>query len=621
MRRVPTVSYVSALACVAILAGGAGGAQAAARVRQPQQVCLPETEPASPRHSELGAQPDNKVIRKDVDGDGDPDILEVWVNSRRTRWFDENDNMLPTDVVGDRQGDMVQIDRDNDGYYDGPGDINVDYVDDEGDGRPELEVVAMNPSTTQTTIRSGASHYMIFEDVDGDGVFGCLNWQTYEFDCWGIDPKDPNFKPDYNGDSIFLKEHLPVWAIKDPRLSWENPFAFYDWDKDGCTEQAVRYCDNKERTDDKTTETYAYDGKVEEVYTSWDLDNDSGHKNELDYDMTLRMSGGERLDYSAYIHKHPTLQAPDWVLQYMRYPNWRQISELVYMPHDQAIDAMFKPKWENCWLTFDEDDDDHRWERCELYYPSKNGVKSDPYVVEKWSDKQTTPGISSHPQADTLGDRGEWDEDFSGKHQLYMGRWDGKIHLYGAEWGAWTVDRKARYWGGAGPNRGNSVPEKAPKVEEVVQYADRDGNGYFDEITYDYDGDRTIDLTVNLLEIAGKDGDKAELFDPAAEKWQGLSERYKAQADKNWKIAMDIYHAAWKRGFTDAELEDLAVASSTAEKYDKAYWLRETIFRRLYKKLKGDEAQQDRLVKAHFLGDGEAMVAFLQGVQPEGSVR
>ncbi len=34
-------------------------------------------------------------------------------------------------------------------------------------------------------------------------------------------------------------------------------------------------------------------------------------------------------------------------------------------------------------------------------------------------------------QVDTLGDRTEWDADFSGGGMLYVGSWDNKLHLYG----------------------------------------------------------------------------------------------------------------------------------------------------------------------------------------------
>src|SRR5205809_2455025 len=99
-----------------------------------QQFCLRETDPDSPRRSKLkSSKPDpTEIVRIDVDGDGDPDILETWWNGKRVRWIDENDNMKPTDRRGDMSGDSLQIDRDGDGYYDGPGDLNIKWVDDDG---------------------------------------------------------------------------------------------------------------------------------------------------------------------------------------------------------------------------------------------------------------------------------------------------------------------------------------------------------------------------------------------------------------------------------------------------------------------------------------------------------
>jgi hypothetical protein len=52
-------------------------------------------------------------------------------------------------------------------------------------------------------------------------------------------------------------------------------------------------------------------------------------------------------------------------------------------------------------------------------------------------------GLDSNKQADALGDRGEFDMDNSGKGQLYIAPFDGRIYLYGAEWGAWRIDQTA----------------------------------------------------------------------------------------------------------------------------------------------------------------------------------
>src|SRR4051812_4800481 len=55
-----------------------------------QQLCLPETDPNSPRKSQLHSKtPDDEILRIDVDHDGDPDILERWWNGKRVRWLDE----------------------------------------------------------------------------------------------------------------------------------------------------------------------------------------------------------------------------------------------------------------------------------------------------------------------------------------------------------------------------------------------------------------------------------------------------------------------------------------------------------------------------------------------------
>ena len=137
-----------------------------------QAACLPETDPASPRRTKLKSEQPNpkEVIFTDVDNDGDPDILETWWNGKRVRWFDENDDMKPTDARGDQSNDALQVDREADGYYDGPGDISIKWCDDDGDGKADAQIIAANPASTATRIASGSSHFMVFIDTDKDGV-------------------------------------------------------------------------------------------------------------------------------------------------------------------------------------------------------------------------------------------------------------------------------------------------------------------------------------------------------------------------------------------------------------------------------------------------------------------
>ncbi|MGB7157623.1 MAG: hypothetical protein WBD40_06130 [Tepidisphaeraceae bacterium] len=608
-----------------------------------QTACLAETDPSSPRRTKLTSETPNpkEIVFTDVDNDGDPDILETWWNGKRVRWFDENDDMRPTDVRGDQSNDALQVDREADGYYDGPGDISIKWCDDDGDGKADAQIFAANPKSDATRIASGSSHFMVFVDTDKDGVNGYIPWETFSFDRdnWRVKPTTspthlippPNFSPDYMGNSIFLKQHLPPWIITDIRLNWENPFAFYDFDGDGVTEMTIRFLDIAPRDGQDRTgaKPYTYTGKVTEAMGGWDLDNDSTKGNEFDFDMSWKFTSaengkhGETIDYTKYSDKHPNMKAPQWVLdgKYFRYDNWRKIDDFCYVTHDKCFDEMWKTNWRDCWMVFDEDDDDQRWERVELYYPVDSPDKI--YNIEKW---KSGPGgqrnsIMGHTQADSLGDRGEWDKDNSGKGKVYLGRFDGKLHLHGAETGAWLVDKGAKYWGGTPVVLGVSSPERATKPEEVVQYYDTDNNGFFDRITYDYDGDKKIDTEVSLLDYKTEQNphpDVAELINPYDQKWKGMTEVFTKMAEKSFGDGLIVYRAAWKKGLTNPEIDDYAFASSTGEKYDCGYWMREKLFRLVDQKLAegGDEKAKLRadLKKHHFTGDIKAMAALIEGL-------
>ena len=540
-------------------------------------------------------KPSDEIVRLDIDRDGRPDIVERWWNGRRVRWLDENGDLAPSDTRGDMVADVLQVDKNGDGLYDGPLDLNVKWADNDGDGRADLQAfVTHSPEWSEGKWNASESHWMVFIDVEKDGVLGRLDWEKLDFgnnnwDYTGL----ANWRPDYNGDAVFLKIHRPPQALPDPRLNWENPFAFYDTDGDGASEMAMRWLDPGSNQPAVENGVSALSGVLGEAFVTFDLDNDSGRGNETDYDMTLRGAGGRGVPYRQFAHKYPALRGREKFDACFQWNNWRRIDELMYMPHDKGFDQFFKAGWASIFFVFDEDDDDHRWERVEMYYPmhgfggpeseidvysTKRWVRSN-YAGEAMAAEGQRPGIMGHPQADSLGDRGEWDRDNSGGGKLYVGVFDRKLHLHGAESGAWLVDKNAEYHGG---NKTPSPKPLAPRVEEVVKYTDADGNGFLDTVEYDYEGDRKVDLKVSLLDYktaAQPHPDAAPLIDTHREGWKGLHAHYKRAAEQSWREALQVHRAAWRRGLTTPETDALAFASTTGERHDHAYWLKERLFR------------------------------------------
>ncbi len=560
--------------------------------------------------------PSDEIVRLDINNDGKPDILERWWNGKRVRWLDENGDMLPTDTRGDQVGDVMQIDKNGDGIYDSATDINIKWADNDGDGQADLQAfVTQGRQWADGKYDPSESHWMVFIDVEKDGVLGWLDWQTYDFgnDNWGYTGTN-DWLPDYNGNASFLKVHRPPQSLTDPRLNWENPFDFFDFDGDGLSEMAIRWLDPVPPLDKDVTKL---SGVLSEAFATFDLDNDSSKGNETDYDMSLRGAGGPGIPYRQFVHKYPALKGNPKFDGCFQWNNWRKIDELMYMPHEKSYDSFFTAKWATMYFVFDEDDDDHRWERVEMYYPMHGfgGPKEiDLYSTKKWrrgnyaelamAGPDERPGISGHPQADSLGDRGEFDEDNSGGGKLYVGVFDRKLHLAGAEWGAWTVDKNGEYHGGS---KTPSPKPIAPRVEEVVKYTDTDQNGFLDTIEYDYDGDRTIDLRVSLLDYktaSNPHPDVVPLIDTHKEGWKGLNTLFGQIASQSFQEGLMVYRAAWKRGLTTPEIDKLASASAIGERYDHGYWLKEKIFRIIRAKVRGTKLEKD-LTRLYYTGQFE----------------
>ena len=510
-----------------------------------------------------------KVEYIDFDGDGDPDAIKsVTANGVPVLWIDDDDDMQYGDLEGDTDSDCLLIDRNKDGIYGGAGDLIIKWCDSNGDGVADMQLLVEYPETERDEVWPHG-HYMWVMDTDGDQVFNYIDWNTMQLKAWEFSGTS-DFIEDYSGKSIFLKVHAATNRMDDLRFNWENPFLFYDPDNDNLTEMAIRLVDSPLYFNDSTKyvhpKTMYYNGKMDWVSISVDLDNDNGTGHEFDFDFTLGFRG-EGFDYSDKVQPMPNFKGLPAADSFFLDPRWRHLEELIYPNHDQAHELIFnkeESKWKQVYFVYDEDDDCHRWERVEFLDPL------DPFKIGTGKG-----GIDNNPQADSSGDRGEWDMDFSGEGQIYIGKFDGRLHLYGAEWGCWRIDQQARYY--QGYNRTWKPGE--PKVFATVKYSDTNNNGFIDLIEYDMDGDHKFEERISLLEL-GID-DRCELYDPATFEYKDYLHLKVMMAENLWEQAHRAVRVAELSGLNTSWYSKLKQATSVREKYHNGYWLQYYIYKDL----------------------------------------
>lgn len=144
------------------------------------------------------------------------------------------------------------------------------------------------------------------------------------------------FYTDYSGQSAFTKMHVATYNMGDLRLNWENPFLFYDPDKDGLSEIAVRLLDSPSTKDEKASwndyVNMQLEGVIDWVSISVDLDNDNAPGNDFDFDFTLGLRGGG-FDYMDQVHVFKNMRGLPEADKFFMDPRWRQMDELIYPDH------------------------------------------------------------------------------------------------------------------------------------------------------------------------------------------------------------------------------------------------------------------------------------------------
>ena len=243
---------------------------------------------------------------------------------------------------------------------------------------------------------------------------------------------------------------------------------------------------------------------------------------------------------------------------------WRHLKELIYPDRDAAWDIIFKDgNWEECWFVFDEDDDCSRWERVELYQPK-----------EIFNTGMLNNGIDHNPQADEMGDRGEFDLDNSGNGNLYIASFDGRLHLYGAEWGAWRIDQDAYSYQGYGGLYDRSPYIRSQyKAEQyaTVKYSDTNNNGFIDLIEYDLDGDTIFEHSLSYAKL--KVEDKCEIIEIANSDYNSLSDLFASISENIWEKSQQAIILMKRLNLKTQWYSFYKQAESVQEKYSFGYWL------------------------------------------------
>lgn len=549
-----------------------------------------------------------KITYEDLDNDGDPDILRAMLNdSIPIMWIDDDDDMKYDDKEGDTDSDCLLIDKNRDGIFAGPNDFSIDWSDNNGDGKADVQLVVSNAGLKVRNFYDWGADFMYFLDDDKDGVMHYIDWNKILTQAWEHNGHS-DFFTDYSGNSTFLKMHASSFRIDDLRYNWENPFLFYDEDGDKLTEWAIRLVDTPEFRDtsaiknkatgfDKVNPNYdvKFKKKIDYAAVTWDLDNDNGPQNEFDFDMSLLFKG-KGFDYQDQAHYFKNMKGLPAANKYFYDQRWRNIDTLFFPDKKNAYNLIFnRGDWQECRLVFDEDDDCNRWERVEFY---------DPKDVFKIGSENG--GLDNNKQADALGDRGEFDMDNSGKGQLYIGKFDGRIHLYGAEWGAWRIDQTAfsyQGFGGQYDRWGKDRLQKQQDVFATVKYTDTDNNGFIDFIQYDLDGDKTFEDSVSLTSL--DIDDKAPLINTEKTDYKGFNRLFTKVANDIWDNAMQVLATAKQNKIETSWYNFYLQPHSIQEKYNFGYWLAFYLYQdmRYAAKLDNDFSQIKRLDAAYYSGD------------------
>lgn len=548
---------------------------------------------------------------EDLDNDGDPDVLKGYIlDSIPFLWIDDDDDMKKGDREGDIDSDCLLIDRNKDGIFAGPWDLSLDWGDENRDGRADIQLLVSNGGEKFKQYFDWDGDFMYVMDEDGDNILHHINWNKIRMEGWEHHGA-ADFFEDYHGNSLFLKMHGSSFRIHDLQNNWENPFIFYDEDGDGLTERAIRLVNTPDFRKSPSDPAFAgidpryeikFNQMIDYVGVTWDMDNDNGPGNEFDFDLSL-LQRGKGFSYAKDLHRFKSMNGLKEADKYFYDPRWRHLTDLYYPDRVVTPKRILTGEWNEYRMVFDEDDDCARWERVEFYDPK------DIFLTGRQKG-----GLDHNNQADAAGDRCDFDLDGSGKGKMYVSPMDGKIHLFGAEWGVWRVDQTGFFHQGFGGLYDRWRPERQqqqPTVFPTILYVDQNANGFADLVKYDLDGDRLFEDSVSLTALGI--ADTAQLIDPRTQNQKQIEALFSSLANKVWNAAQQAVQIAESQGINSGWYNYYKTPRSIQERYSHGFWLGFYLYRDLRQvwKEQGRGSLVTALDKAYYSGNWNILKALL----------
>jgi hypothetical protein len=448
---------------------------------------------------------------------------------------------------------------------DGTADRVVGHLDDDGDGDIDRMLVA-----SPWHDYFGPLHLVLAEDLGDDNRlwFHRNYWTDTETYWW---------RSDFNGDEVFhfftFNPATSIWEQKG-----EGPFAFYDHDHDGFTDEIVR------------RDTSMGD-HLTSVRWSFDLDRDANEFQVHDYDLSISGYGvvdiPEKLSARTQIGLAPT--GP-------------------FLPWAQARTWVREANWKALMLTVDEMDNNVDLQEHGTLNERWEGVLNDA--------TESFPQVGG-PSAGPFNRRAEVDHDNSGHGALYYSPVDRRLHMLGAESGVQKIDF-----------------DLDGRVDMTIRTGDRSGDGYVDvwEVDVDADGDndltygylqrQTNDLRVPHQEVAQDSNELAAFY--IAERQRALAEnvalidQMRAILQKKEKgYEEDAAEKFYREGLVKWRAEDNGGAKMRASIETERFYsdiIRHRYFARLMK-LKNPELNS--LYRVYWTGEPLRVLAELNRVFPD----